>query len=135
MKLRIHKVLTKNRIIKFIEEVIRKYRLTAFTNDEILIHITKDLFSELSPKFLTEYFITTDVYGIYKHEYKHFYIILFNKDLTSYVKILIKERNKSKIITTIKVGMISVFFKVLCISNGNIIVNLEYDKLSGDRLE
>lgn len=65
MKLRSYKVLTKNRIIKFIEEVIRKYRLTAFTNDEILIHITKDLFSELSPKFLTEYFITTDVYGIY----------------------------------------------------------------------
>lgn len=135
MKLRIHKVLTKNRIIKFIEEVIRKYRLTAFTNDEILIHITKDLFSELSPKFFTEYFITTDVYGIYKHEYEHFYIILFNKDLTSYVKILIKERNKSKIITTIKVGMISVIFKVLCISDGNIIVNLKYDKLSGDRLE
>lgn len=135
MKLRIHKVLTKNRIIKFIEEVIRKYRLTAFTNDEILIHITKDLFSELSPKFLTEYFIATDVYGIYKHEYKQFYIILFNKDLTSYVKILIKERNKSKIITTIKVGMISVIFKVLCISDGNIIVNLKYDKLSGDRLE
>lgn len=135
MKLRIHKVLTKNRIIKFIEEVIRKYRLTAFTNDETLIHITKDLFSELSPKFFTEYFITTSVYGSYKHEYKQFYIILFNNDLTSYVKILIKERNKSKIITTIKVGMISVIFKVLCISDGNIIVNLKYDKLSGDRLE
>lgn len=135
MKLRSHKVLTKNRIIKFIEEVIRKYRLTAFTNDETLIHVTKDLFSELSPKFFTEYFITTSVYEIYKHEYKQFYIILFNKDLTSYVKILIKERNKSKIITTIKVGMISVNFKVLCISDGNIIVNLKYDKLSGDRLE
>lgn len=117
MKLKTGKIITKRLIIKFIRSIFNKAKIPI--SDSFI----REVISELSPRFFTDYFLVTEIRGRYKPEYGIVLVVLYNSDWSRYVKIMFSTKLRSS--ATIGLGTIRKVFNTNRIVSYNNIITID----------